>query len=235
MVIWLLEDEAAFAELALEKLRQNGDAAWRCMWLRCFADALARTAQETPDVLIADIQLEGESGIDAARALLERFPTLKVIFLTGNPGASHDIYDSVQPYAVRHKNYDPWKYIVSDLRKIAGELDSHTCRFQMAVNSKTIDLPLRDIAYIEHSKNDTYIHVPGAKECRLRVKIDDVMPLLDSRFVRCGKSFAANLDHVTGLGDDAFLLLDKQVPISRTYKTRAVEAFHAWKGGLARV
>ena len=208
---------------------------WRCVWLRCLDDALAQAAQEIPDVLIADIQLDGESGIDTARALSEHFPSLKIIFLTGNPGASHDIYDAVQPYAVRHKGYDPWKYILSDLRKIAGELDSQAHRLWLTVNSKTIDLPLRDIFYVRHMRNDSILYLPDGKEHRLRAKLDDIAPELDGRFVRCGKSDIVNLDHVNGLDSDVFLLPGgTRIPISRIYKTEAIAGFHARKGGLSR-
>jgi len=234
LTIWLLEDEAAFAELFQEKLRQYGGAMWRYVWLRCLENALAQAAQEIPDVLIADIQLEGESGIDAARALSERFSSLKIIFLTGNPGASQDIFGVVQPYAVRHKGYDPWRYILSDLRKIAEELDSGTHRLSMTANGKTIDLPLRDISHIEHVRNDSILHLPSKQDLRLRTKLDDIMIELDNRFVRCGKSDIVNLDYVTGLEDDVFLLPGgARIPISRVYKAMAIKGFHARKGGLA--
>jgi len=233
MTVWLLEDKVEFAEMFQSKLWQYSEAAKTCEWLRCLAEALAQAELETPDVLIADIQLEGESGIDVARILLDRFPALKVIFLTSSPEASQEIYGSVKPYAVRFKNHGALKYIVNDLQKIAAELDSGAHRLRMTTGGKAVDLPLRDIFYIEHLRNDSILHLPGKKEFRVRVKLDDIMPLLDSRFVRCGRSDIVNLDYVTGLEGDEFLLPEGQrILISRGYKATAIEGFHARKGGL---
>jgi len=234
MTVWLLEDEAEFAELFQTKLRQYCEAVSSFVWLQRLDDALAQAARETPDVLIADIQLKGESGIDAARVLLDRFSALKVIFLTGSPEASQDIFSSVQPYAVRFKNHGALKYIVDDLQKIAAELDSGAHRLRMMPYGKAVDLPLRDVSHIEHMRNDSILHLPNEKELRLRLKLDDIMPLLDSRFVRCGRSDIVNLDYVTGMEEDCFMMLDSlMIPISRGYKLAAIEGFHVHKGGVA--
>jgi len=232
VTVWLLEDEAEFAELFQEKLRRDCAAVKSCVWLQRLDEVLMRAAQEAPDVLIADIQLDGESGIDAARVLSDRFPALKVIFLTSSPDASQDIYNNAQHYAVRFKNCGAWKYIADDLRDIAAELDSGAHRLRMSANGKTIDLPLRDVVRIDHDKNDSVIHLADRNTRALRMKLNDLIPYLDTRFVRCGRSDVVNLDYVTGMEDGCFSMPGVIIPISRVYKDTAIEAFHARKGGL---
>src|SRR5690349_8828147 len=46
------------------------------------ADALALVAKEKPDVLLCDIRLGRDSGLDLCRGIHEQFPDLKVVFLT---------------------------------------------------------------------------------------------------------------------------------------------------------
>jgi len=216
-----LEDETVRAQELQEFLRLRCAFVDFCVALRNLEEALAQLERQAPDVLLADIQLEGESGIDAARALLERLPALKVIFLTGNPGASQDIYAIMRPYAVRFKEYGAQQYIAEDLRKIAAELDSATHRLRF----HGLDLPLRDITHLRHIGNETYFYTP-AQAHRLLVKMDGVTPLLDRRFLRCGKSFVVNTDHVTGLEENDFLLAEAaRIPISRAYKAAVVEGF----------
>lgn len=45
--------------------------------------------QATPDVLIMDISLPQQSGIDLARQLLRERPVLKIVFLTGNESQAY--------------------------------------------------------------------------------------------------------------------------------------------------
>jgi DNA-binding NarL/FixJ family response regulator len=44
--------------------------------------ALAAIEQEPPDVALLDLRLQKESGLDVCRAIGERFPDVKVVFLT---------------------------------------------------------------------------------------------------------------------------------------------------------
>lgn len=46
------------------------------------AEALQAAAQLRPDAVVMDIRMPGESGIDACRAITERFPDTKVVMLT---------------------------------------------------------------------------------------------------------------------------------------------------------
>jgi DNA-binding NarL/FixJ family response regulator len=46
------------------------------------AEAIAKALAFEPDVVVMDIRLPGESGIDACRAITERLPETKVIMLT---------------------------------------------------------------------------------------------------------------------------------------------------------
>lgn len=49
-------------------------------------EALARAETTPPDVVIADVQLDGRrTGIDVARRLRERRPSLPIVVLTGLP------------------------------------------------------------------------------------------------------------------------------------------------------
>lgn len=63
----------AFDDLALTGEAENGRA------------ALAICQQELPDVILMDILMPGMDGIQAARAILDQFPDVKIIMLTSYP------------------------------------------------------------------------------------------------------------------------------------------------------
>ncbi|MFC4931759.1 nitrogen regulation protein NR(I) [Massilia sp. GCM10023247] len=77
--IWIVDDDASI-RWVLEKAlaRENLET-------RSFAnarDALAAFEHDTPQVLVSDIRMPGESGIDLLQAVKERRPSLPVIIIT---------------------------------------------------------------------------------------------------------------------------------------------------------
>jgi|GEM_PF-5043596 len=238
MTVWLLEDEPAAARQLQDFLRLHCTYADDVRWFRSLNEAGTQGAAAVPDALIADIQLEEESGIDGAEALSRQFPGLKVIFLTANPALAQDVFASLpQVAAVLFKDMGWEERLKRYLGKLYAELDSRNARLRLDITATPLDLPLRGIRYIAHDRNDTMIHRVSGESVRLRVKLEDLLPRLDGRFLRCGKSFIVNLGYVDGVDGpqwNYFRLGFETVPISRAYKAAAQEAFHEWKGGLAR-
>lgn len=62
-----------FDDLELTGEAENGSAALDCL------------RQNTPDVILMDIQMPGMNGILATRAILEQYPQMKIIMLTSFP------------------------------------------------------------------------------------------------------------------------------------------------------
>jgi DNA-binding LytR/AlgR family response regulator len=230
MQIYLLEDDDDYAAEAAGRIA-GAFPQDECRVLRSGREALSTAKNVPPDVLIADIQLEQENGIDIARIVAGMCPRCKVIFLTAHPGATHDIYGAIQPYAVYHKGFAPWEHLFRALKSIAAEWEMENRRLTLAVGSKVLDLPLQEIRFIEHRLNDSKFHC-AAREVAARVRLDDVQPLLDKRFVRCHQSYIVNLDAAEGMAQEAFLLPGGvRIPISRAHKEAAKQAFHLRKGG----
>ena len=46
------------------------------------ADAIALYGEHRPDVILMDIRMEGMSGIDAGKVILEKYPDAKILYLT---------------------------------------------------------------------------------------------------------------------------------------------------------
>jgi DNA-binding NarL/FixJ family response regulator len=80
--VLLVEDNAAYRE-ALELLlglRQDVEVAGS---VADGESALEHCARDCPDVVLLDYRLPGLDGVEATKILLERFPTLAVVCLTG--------------------------------------------------------------------------------------------------------------------------------------------------------
>lgn len=61
--------------LAFDDLELIGEAA-------SGSAALAKCQQEVPDVVLMDMMMPGMDGLETTRAILERFPSVKIIMLT---------------------------------------------------------------------------------------------------------------------------------------------------------
>lgn len=57
--------------------------------------ALEQVRSLSPDLVLMDVHLEGESGIEISRSLLAEFPSLKIIALSGDPDLAV-VHDALQ-------------------------------------------------------------------------------------------------------------------------------------------
>ena len=80
--ILVVEDEPGVRNLAVAALSQQG---FRCSKAADGSEALTMVmqAKEAPDLLLTDIVMPGKSGYQIAAELTQRFPALKVIYMSG--------------------------------------------------------------------------------------------------------------------------------------------------------
>ncbi len=86
--ILVVDDDRDMCELAQAELTKRGyDAAWRLSP----DEALAYLEQEPVAVLLVDIHMEGQSGLDLCRAAIAKQPDLPVIVMTGFGTIEHAV------------------------------------------------------------------------------------------------------------------------------------------------
>ncbi|MGH8264410.1 MAG: nitrogen regulation protein NR(I) [Steroidobacteraceae bacterium] len=89
--VWLVDDDASIRWVLERALNQSGMLTTTFGEARAVLDALRRSA---PDVLITDVRMPGESGIDLLRAIQTSRPDLPVIVMT----AHSDLDSAVAAY-----------------------------------------------------------------------------------------------------------------------------------------
>src|SRR5262245_40362469 len=80
--ILVADDEATFRESIVALLRRAG---YDCEGVGTSAAAIARLEESPCDLLISDIRMPGNAGLELVRFLSESFPELPVILITGYP------------------------------------------------------------------------------------------------------------------------------------------------------
>lgn len=165
-------------------------------------------------LLLMDIQLNGDNGVELARFLREHQVKASVIYITDHPGFALDSFPTY-----------PLEYLLKpvDEARLAAALDwdwqqkhIRPKRPVMQVGSRVV--PLDEMIYLETSGRKTAIHT--AKD-----RIEYTVPLskLKEEFRKQGFclshfSYLVNLAHVVRVERDALTLdTGESIPVSRRY------------------
>ncbi|MBC5723133.1 Sensory transduction protein lytR [uncultured Clostridium sp.] len=165
-------------------------------------------------LLLLDIQLDGDDGVEMARFLREHQINASIIYITDHPGFALDSFPTY-----------PLEYLLKpvDEERLAAALDwdwqqrhIRPKRPVMQVGSRVI--PLDEIIYLETSGRKTAIHTQ-------KDRIEYTVPLskLKEEFQKQGFclshfSYLVNLAHVARVERDALTLdTGESIPVSRRY------------------
>jgi len=174
------------------------------------------------DILVMDIELNGDNGIRLAASLLRRYPNVKVIIFSGHINYVEEIFE-VSPVQFLLKPVDE-KRLVSAVRKSINFLESEKQSSISISNKKGIfNICLKDVKYFE--SNGRYIYIHGVNGLRkINYKLDDLAKVLPANFLRCHKSFSVNMDYIKEVSRDGILLFGRDmIPVSRS-KNAVVKA-----------
>ncbi len=223
----------------LETIKQTvADAFGNSHQISCFKNAAEIRAafSKNPalsfDLLIADIRLGEENGIDLARFMQLYMKKLYVIFITGFPEEYYeDIFKNVKPYGFLGK---PVKndLLIKYINEIEELLIGGKKKVNIKYNGDIIDIEQENIIFFESVKRLINIYAAG-KSYTSYGKLDDIEKTLEKRFVRCHKSFIVNLDYVVSMNKGEFTMANgRTVPISRQYEKEARIKYFIARGNL---
>ena len=185
---------------------------------------LARGAGKEYDILLLDIQMGGQNGVELARDLRGNGENLAIIFITGFADYMSDGYDvSALHYLMKPLKED----------KLFTALDKALANFQKT--PRTIIFPKTgggtkikadDIIYAEVLSHTVMLNLAnGAKE-EFSMRLSDMENLLGDGFFRCHRSFVVSMKYVRRVTKTAILLDGgRELPLSRNLYDDANQAF----------
>lgn len=171
--------------------------------------------KQTFDMIFLDIQMDGLSGMEVAKALRQDGVKSVIIFIT----VLHEyVYDAFEVEAA-----DYLLKPINDLRfsrtmdRVCNNLQNidYKCLSITSKGNTCKLLPLKGIYYCEAVNHRMEIHMNDiVHECTL--KMGELSEQLDSRFFLCHRSYFVNLDFVIGYADgQAILTNGEKIPVSR--------------------
>lgn len=182
------------------------------------ADFRAAYAPGRYDVLVLDVLMGEDSGIEVARAVRESEPDLPIVFTTVS-----------REYAVDGFEVGAAHYMIKPVDKAQMRAALARCGERLALDNRYIEVSIRrraqrvlmrDIIFADHYKNATQLHTTG-EMLRVYVAFKEIAASLlrDERFLECTYGCVINMDHVLKLENNVFVMDDgTRVPL-RTKKS----------------
>lgn len=181
------------------------------------------------DILIIDIEVDAVNGIDVAVQLQNRFGGLQVIFITGNPDNSTDIFRA-DPSNLLLKPIDHDRLKDAIDKAISRLKEEIISCLEISFKGNELRLPAREILYLESEKRMVIVHGRYDNWTIYR-KLDDVQQELPDYFLRCHQSYLVNMNEIRSLKPLCIeLYRGDEIPVSRPKYRDTKERFMSYIG-----
>lgn len=151
------------------------------------------------DVIVLDMILENENGLEVAHRLRDVGYNGNIIFWTADEKHFREAFDvgAVQ-YAIKGKEYGRMYAAIDEiLSHLRDKVLTVKCRGEL------FRIEYGDIEYIESRAKACHIFTIGNHCYVTTCKLNDLEEeLCDKRFLRCHQSFLVNMDHIQSVNDN---------------------------------
>lgn len=180
----------------------------------------------SPDLAVLDIHMPGNSGIDVAKTLNLLVPECRIIFLTSFLGYATEVYETRHSYFILKSELDD-RIDAALSKALEDRAQEPRLRFREGRTVQTV--LISEILYLERSLKKTVLVLCGGKKHFTTAKAEEMLKdVPPSRFIHCHQSFWVNVDKIAGMKTEDFVLINgEKIPISRSRKKEAKEAFFA--------
>lgn len=199
-------------------------------------EALFHIKDNTPDIILLDIQLKGDmNGISLANILQKEYQ-IPVIFLTANTdNSTFQLAKEAKPYAFLAKPFNKLdlqralELTINLMTKSTVVKDGNTAseetpiqilsdRIFVRYKRKMVKILFEDIIYVEAERNYCRI-ITTNKEyilSRPMKSLENKLPV--AHFQRIHRSYIVNLSRVEEVDDTFVVVGQKAIPLSRAYR-----------------
>lgn len=167
-----------------------------------------------PTTLFMDIFLPKSNGLELCRKMREKGFTGDILITSETKDHSIDAF-SVDARAYICKPYNAAE-IFNVLQRVCQYSSIRTYTFK--IRQRIYNVPVADVCYVESNAKRCTLHCRGSITYTIYKKLDEIADeLSDAHFIRCHKSYYVNMDCVTELNADGFIMLcGDTVPIKQT-------------------
>lgn len=194
--------------------------------------AIAHAKENTPDILLMDVNLRGKLDGIATAAAIQKSHDVPIIYLTANTDeATFGRAKSTHPYAFLSKPLNAVQLqrtialVVEQLKEKEGLMEKCTepievleDRIFVRHNGKMTRLLLNDILYIEADRNYCNI-TTTANHYVLTVTLKTIAEKLNQvQFLRVHRSYMVNISKLDAVGESHLEINRKVIPFGKSYR-----------------
>lgn len=176
------------------------------------------------DILLIDIRLQKENGIQLASELKKMHPETNIILLTGYVDYVRDIFDT-EPVYFLLKPIDEGK-LRDAIEKASNRLVNTKKYVKKVVTKEGIRvIDLEQVVYVE--SQGRYLHIYGTDaQWTIRSKIKDFIGEREENFLYPHQSYAVNMSFIEKFGvNEIDIGRPEKIPLSRSKSKSAKEQF----------
>lgn len=194
----------------------------------CGEELLCAFKKEQFKILFLDIYMKGINGVAVAEKIRETDEECKIIFTTSSLEHKSDGFEvAATHYLVKPITYERVEIALNRCKKV---LNSNARYIELTVNKEIIKIRLKDIYCIEAIRNGAVI-TTRLETLRFHYSMTSMEELLtDSRFLRCHRGFIINMDQVSLMKDDVFIMKNGfTIPIRQSGRKSIRQTFMDYK------
>ncbi len=173
-------------------------------------------------LVVLDIELPESSGIELAKAIMEKSPHCRVLFVSGYARYVSDVYDVPHVGMILKDQLEHQlpKFLLRNAAFAAAEAGAN-----LALKDGIV--PVADICYMERQGHWTHIHLRDGSQQRTREKLNDLLHRIGNpAFCRCHISYVVHLPYVKAMTTGQLTLQNEQIlPVSRPNQMAVKTAF----------
>lgn len=176
--------------------------------VHCFSSGLALMESRLRfDIVLMDIQMDGMSGIDTARALRMKDENAVLIFVTALKEYVFDAFDvSAFHYLLKPLSEERFDEVFQGAcREVEKRKQDDREQIFFRTKSRNFTLQKKDILYVESQGRKVDIHT--VRDCvAVYATMSGMEERLGEHFCRCHRSYLVNLAHVAEYETDRIRL-----------------------------
>lgn len=181
---------------------------------------------EAIDLILLDIQMGNQNGIELARKIRETDKKMQIVFVTG-----------ITEYITQGYDVEALHYLVKPIEKnklfqcldkAANKAKNEGRKILLETKQGMVRITIQDIWYLEAFGHQCMIYTKDAAyEIRESIgKLNESNGFEKEAFIMCHRSYLVNLKYVSRIEKDSMILDDgRTVPISRNSYKKVVQKF----------
>lgn len=173
--------------------------------------------KEEPDIFFLDIELGDMNGIELAKVLRNKFPTLIIVYITNHPNYVFSSFET-EPLNFLTKPIDRFQFNKTYQRIIKKYTEIHRS-IPIKWQNDSVNLEIKDICYIEGYNRHLVFRLYNGDSYEVVGKIDDIYKALKIHgFVKSHQGYIVNMLYIKEFGESEIYMKNGEIVLMSVRK-----------------